>query len=128
MDPAELRKDLESILDVVSLLTSGDELSEEDLTGIDEVCAEIREKLKAVPEGSASRFPRDHWVFGVQRTQISTFSVPAKDEAQAFHAAASYLHDNIEALRFTWDRTDPLSLSVLSLKRDPGEPNDDNAT
>jgi len=122
MDPAELRKDLESLLDIIGMLSSSEVLSEEDLQNVDAVCSDIREKLQAAPVESVQHFPRGHWVFGVQRTQFSTFSIEAANESRAFHAAAAYLHDNIEALRFTWDRNDPLTLSVLTLKRDPGVP------
>jgi hypothetical protein len=124
MDPAELRRDLEAALDMVALLSSGEELTEDDLENIDAVCADLREKLKVAPEGSAQHFPRDHWVFGVKRTQYTQFSVAAPDEGQAFCRAASYLHDNIEALRFSWDRRDPLSLQVLELKREPEKTDD----
>jgi hypothetical protein len=122
MDTPELRSTLELALGFISLLSSGEELSSDDLQSIDEFVSETRGKLQAPEALKAQKFPASHWVFSVERRQLATFSVEAEDEGKAFARAAGYLHDNIEALRFTWDRRDYYSLTPLSCVRAPETP------
>ena len=108
----------------MELLTSGAELSEEDLQGIDGICAGVKESLGAEGPQGTTKFPGSQWVFHVERTQYAALGIDAKDYTQAHHKACAYLHGNIEALRFTWDRSDPLTLSVIKLHREPVGTND----
>lgn len=118
MDSRGLRERLEGLLEITESLLGSAKYTEEDLKGIEAVCAEIREELKVerkVPE----EFPASQWVFRIRRTQYARFGVSAKSYEQAHELAARELHANIESLRFTWDLSNLLDLSPIELEREP---------
>lgn len=123
MDATGLRGSVETLLGLVDLLASGVTITSKELKDIEKIAATIRAGLAVTP-GETKRFPGGHWVFRVRRTQCARFSVEGKDYDYAHTKAAEHLHDNIEALRFTWDTSNPYDLSPLELEREPGDLND----
>jgi hypothetical protein len=118
MDSRGLRERLEGLLDVTESLLGNAKYTEEDLKGIEAVCAELREELK-IERKLPEQFPDNQWVFRIRRTQYARFGVSAKNYDQAHELAARELHANVESLRFTWDLSDPLDLSPIELEREP---------
>ncbi len=120
MDSRGLRERLEGLLEVTESLLGDASYTEEDLKAIEGVCRGIREELK-VERTLPEAFPDTQWVFRIRRTQYVRIGVTARTHDEAHELAARELHGNIEALRFTWDLSDPLDLSPIELEREPNE-------
>ena len=118
MASEELRESLAALLEITRYLIGGGRISSEELRDLEKSCDEIEEGLKRKKE-PPEVFPDSHWVFCVQRTQRKLFSVSAKNDNDAWCKAAVRLHGDVEAMRFTWDDSNPLDLSPLQLERTP---------
>lgn len=127
---AELREMAVTALDFLeALLTdySPRDAAKKDLVGgIRPLLVEWRQRLAApVVDADAMATQKGGsgtYSFDVERRQYTSFDVQATSTIDAFHKAAVQLHQNVEALRFRWDRDNPKDLSVLHLTRWPPLP------
>lgn len=118
MDSKDLRERLEMLLDITESFLKGKNYSEDDLQAFEAACEGIREELK-IERRAPEEFPGNQWVFRVRRTQFVRVGVSAETYEKAYDLAAAQLHANVEALRFTWDLSNPLDLSPIELEREP---------